>query len=593
MTLTQKAKIQISRIIFILSRCIITFFKICHKEEDIYVLFWLFLGRPFADNTMNKTLLYVLLFIISFPLSICADEREKLLNKLDKIIENRYIYMEMKEARIDSLKKLLYSSDDTEKQYKLNNKISAEYSTYRYDSAIYYVSKSRLIADELNIQKYKDETTLYTITLLATTGMIKESIDMLNSIERAQLDSSLFLNYYLAGEWVYYAARNFANDNIFAPQYKKTERAYLDSIYETLYPNTIMKEYHKGYILLRDGNLDEAQTILSSVLNKLTNDNRQYAITANNLATINLQQGNLDRYEEYLIKAVISDQICALKENVAMQNLAIYLFKHKPDDLERAYKYIQCAMEDAQFYNSRFRMVQVSRNLPIIVSAYNSKNESKNRILKLSLVTISLLFALMVILIFNIYRQMNLLRKSRKKLFALNAELKNLNNQLSEANKTKEEYVGLFMDLCSSYIDKLGQYMEIVKRKIIVKQIDDLYKLSNSPKTIQKELEEFLLNFDNAFLNLYPTFVEDFNKLLSDEGKIILKKDEKMNTELRIFALIRLGISDSSKIAAFLHYSPQTIYNYRTRVKNYANVDRNDFEKNIKGIGSFENKEQG
>ena len=188
---------------------------------------------------------------------------------------------------------------------------------------------------------------------------------------------------------------------------------------------------------------------------------------------------------------------------------------------------------------------------------------------------------------------MNLLRKSRKKLFALNAELKNLNNQLSEANKTKEEYVGLFMDLCSSYIDKLGQYMEIVKRKIIVKQIDDLYKLSNSPKTIQKELEEFLLNFDNAFLNLYPTFVEDFNKLLSDEGKIILKKDEKMNTELRIFALIRLGISDSSKIAAFLHYSPQTIYNYRTRVKNYANIDRNDFEKNIKGIGSFENKEQG
>lgn len=493
----------------------------------------------------------------------------------------------MKRGKIDSLKQLLTLTSDLDELYQINNKIFKEYSTFRYDSAMYYVSINKSIADKLNIQKYKDKITLQSATLLATSGMVKESIDILNNIKRSEIDSCLLLEYYMTSEWVYYTARNYANDEVFAPHYNRIERLYLDSIHEASPDGSVIKDYHKGYILMRDDKTEEARIILKDVLAKLSPDDRQYAITANNLATISKKLQDYDMYEEYLIKASASDLRCALKENVASQNLAIYLYKNKPKDIERAYNYIQSAMEDAQFYNSRFRAVQISKNLPVIVSTYHSKNESKNKTLKILLIIISVLAVLMVMSLFNIYRQMTLLRKSRKKQYNLNAQLKDLNNKLSEANTTKEQYVGLFMDLCSSYIDKLGQYMSIVKRKIVAKQIDDLYKLSNSPKTIQNELDEFLHAFDKAFLSLYPTFIQDFNKLLSNEGQIILKNGEQMNTELRIFALIRLGISDSSQIANFLHYSPQTIYNYRTKVRNYTIVDRNDFERHIAQIGAF------
>jgi len=537
---------------------------------------------------MKKTLLLVISIILICPLSSIATEREALLKQLDEIINSRHVYASIKENRIDSLKQLVSIVSGSDRLYQINKEIFEEYSTYRYDSAMYYVCHNKDIAHALNITKYKDEITLQTVTLLATTGMIKESFDLLNHISRPKIDTSLLLYYHKTVQWAYYAAKNYAEDDKFAPHYSLVERLYLDSIYQVSPQNSQTKKYYEGYTMLRDGELEEAEKILSDILETLPVDTREYAITANNLATISELNQEWDMFEKYLIKASISDQVCCLKENVAMQRLAIYLFQNKPEDLDRAYIYIQCAMEDAQFFNSRFRTIQIAKNLPVIVSAYNYKNESKNRTLKILLNTVSILSFLMIILIFSIYRQINLLKKKRKELSWLNTQLQDLNNELTEANKTREEYVGLFMDLCSSYIEKLGQYMETVKRKIIAKQIDELLKLSNSPKTIQKELDNFLINFDNAFLNLYPTFVDDFNKLLSEEGKIYPKKKEKMNTELRIFALIRLGISDSSKIAAFLRYSPQTIYNYRTKVKNFAIVDRNVFEKYILQIGSFE-----
>ena len=518
------------------------------------------------------------------------DGKEDSLLRLDSMIHEKRIYMDIKESRIDSLKKLSAQSTDMESLYLLNNQIIEEYSTYRYDSAMHYITKNKAIVDKLNIQHYRDEITLQTSTLLATSGMIKESIDMLNSITRTEMDTSLLLKYYMTSEWVYYTARNYANDEIYAPHYKQLEMAYLDSVYEASPIGSVINEYHRGYIMLRQGETEGAKIILTNLLNSLPVNDRQYAITASNLSTISRIEQDYDMYEEYLIKAATSDIMCALKENVALQNLAFYLYKNKPQDLERAYNYIQSAMEDAQFYNSRFRTVQISKNLPIIVSAYHQRSESENETLKTFLIVISILTALMLLLLFSIYRQITLLRRSRKKQYNLNIQLRELNAKLSETNKTKEEYVGLFMDLCSSYIDKLGQYMDIVKRKIIAKQTDDLYKLSNSPSTIKNELDSFLNAFDKAFLNLYPTFIQDFNNLLVEDKRIVPKEGEQMNTELRIFALIRLGISDSSKIAAFLHYSPQTIYNYRAKVKNFSIVDREEFEKRITEIGAFAEK---
>ncbi|WP_029905164.1 DUF6377 domain-containing protein [Prevotella sp. 10(H)] len=531
---------------------------------------------------MSRTIsLLIFLSYFSNIYPTVSSERDSLLHQLDIMIGKRQYYMDRKERTIDSLRQQTFQANiSDERLYELYDNIIQEYSTYRYDSALQYAIKNKEIAIKSNKKELRDKADLRTITLLATTGLIKEAIDMFEQLKLPLADSTMMTDYYTTGEWIYYTARNYTEDKIYAPIYEKTERQYLDSIYMWLPKNTIQKEYHKGYIALRDRNLDEAERILLNVFNSLNNDNRLYAIVTNNLATLYRLKEKWDLYEKFLILASISDQVCALKENAAMQSLALYLYENKPDDIDRSYRYIKCALDDAQFYNNRFRTIQIAQKLPVIISAYHSKSEIENFRLKTTIVIISILSLMMVFAIFYIYKQVKLLRTSRRKLY-------NLNEQLKEANRTKEEYVGLFMDLCSSYLDKVNQYREMVKRKIAAKQIDNLMATLSSNKLQQNEFNEFLHNFDTAFLTLYPNFIDEFNKLLDEEGQIKLKKNELLNTELRIFALIRLGISDSSKIANFLRYSVQTIYNYRTKIKNHSVVDRNDFEKYVQKINAF------
>ena len=175
-----------------------------------------------------------------------------------------------------------------------------------------------------------------------------------------------------------------------------------------------------------------------------------------------------------------------------------------------------------------------------------------------------------------------MLREQRKIVTDMNNKLKELNSELVKTNRTREEYVSLFLELCAAYIDKLNKYQDLVKRKVKAKQIDDLLKISNS-KMSDSDARQFFVNFDTAFLTLYPNFISEFNSLVREGEEIVPAKGEILNTELRIFALIRLGIKDSSRIATLLFYSPQTIYNYRTSVKNKAK-NRDEFEEQVKKL---------
>lgn len=542
---------------------------------------------------MDK-ILFTFLSCFVFFLPSLAGERDDLIKELDIHLEQRRHYMQIKESRIDSLCKLITPQSSLKEQYRINNQIYQEYSTYRHDSAMCYIMRNEKIAETLNIQKYRDEVKLHTALLLSTTGLFKEAIEIIQSIDRNTLDESLLLDYYVTNEWTYLRIKNYTDDNVYSPVYEQKERLYIDSVFHRLEKNSTDYDYYRGYILLQKGQMEESKKILLELLPKLDINSRLYAIVTSNIATICKTQGDLDDYEIFLIKSAISDQKCALKENRSMQELAMYLFQEHPDELERANKYIQYAMEDAQFFNNRVRTVQIARKLPVIVSAFQDKSKTENRNLRVALGTISFLAIGLVLALFYIYKQIKLVKESRLKLRrlnnqlnGLNAELIDSNNKLSEANKMREEYVGMFIDLCSSYINKNAQYRDTVKRKILAKQIDELYKISSSSELLQSELAEFFDNFDTAFLNLYPTFIADFNALLTDEGKIRLKSTEKLNPELRVFALIRLGITDSSKIASFLRFSPQTVYNYRAKVKKFSAVDRNDFEKRVMEIGTL------
>ncbi|MDL2303583.1 DUF6377 domain-containing protein, partial [Dysgonomonas sp. OttesenSCG-928-D17] len=496
-------------------------------------------------------------------------------------------YMDIKESRIDSLKRLIKKGITLNDEYNINKQIFKEYYTYKYDSAIYYISKNREIADRLANNNYKDESRIYISKLLSTAGLINESMVNISQLDRAKLDSSLLLTYYETMEGIYYIAKSYSNDSIFAPQYEKIERTYIDSVYSLLPEGSTMQAYYNGYKLFKDYRLEEAKEVLLNLLNELPENIRLHAIVCSNLASINRLQGNYGDYEKYLILAAISDQICALKENIALQRLAVFLSQNNPEELSRAYQYINYSMEDANFYNNRLRTVQVAQNMPVIIKAYQLVGENKNRNLRASLVTISILFLALIGLLVYVYRQVQIVKKNKKNLHALNEELNKLNDRLQSANRVREESISLFIDLSSSYLNKMDSFRETVKRKILAKQIDDLYSMSDTSESVQSVQNSFLQIFDNAFLRLYPDFLEKFNRLLSDKGKVKLKKGELLNSELRVFALIKLGICDSSKIASLLHFSPQTVYNYRNKIKNNSVVDRNNFEKYVQEIGEI------
>lgn len=533
---------------------------------------------------MKIIISFMSLFFI-FIIPMFGYDRKESLKELDNKVRERKYYMDIKEKRIDSLRNLLVSQLPPEKRYLINNQIYNEYNTYRCDSAMRYVFYNQKLAEELNIQKYKDEVTINMSMLLSTTGLYLESIDNLRKIDRHNLDGSLIDHYYKIFEWTYYTAGEYSNDSLYTPRYHALEGVYRDSIFSILEPGSIDHTYYKGKKLMYEGQYAQALDIFTELYQKLPVNTRLYAIITFDIAEMYHKFGNEDRYEKFLILASISDQVCPLKENLAMQELSLYLFQNKPDDLERAYTYIQCSMEDARFYNNRLRMVQISEKMPIIVKSYQEKSKKENARIVFALVAITILSVITIGLLIYVYKQMVLVKKSRQQFRNLNKELNNLNRKLNESNQTKEEYVGLFIDLCSSYIDKLDRYRENVKRKLITNQHDDLFRMVNSTKAIEMELDDFFESFDSAFLKLFPTFIEDFNNLLQP-GETIMPKKKGLNRELRIFALIRLGIDDSSRIALFLRYSPQTIYNNRTRVKNKAK-NRTDFEKDIMNIGHY------
>ena len=526
---------------------------------------------------IKPIILFFSLFL--FP-CIYAENNSKLLEKLDDAISNRQQYMSIKESRIDSLRQLLNPSLSFKEQYDINDKIYDEYLAYKYDSAMVYIEKNKVIAQKIENPKYSQKNEIKTAMLLSTGGLFGESLGKLNNIDRDKLDEPLLYNYYSVLESTYQSDAEYINDSKYTLLYNKYSDTYRDSILLILPKDSELYQSYLGKSFLGNNDLDNAEKVLLPLYKTLDVDTRLYAIVTYNLAKIYNRKGMSEEEEKFLILASISDQMCPLKENRAMQELAIFLYKNRKDkkSLNKAYEYIQLSMEDALFYNNRLRVVQISQKLPIILKAYQDKKAKETRNLKITILIISLLSIIMIGLLFYIYRQIKIIKLVRK-------NLTKTNNKLHLDNVTKEKHLGLFMDLASSYIDKLSASKEFVRRKLQANQIDDLVKFVNSSKAIDAELKDFFKKFDSSFLALFPTFVEDINKLFRDDQQIKLKKDDELNAELRIYALIRLGINDSAQIISFLRYSPQTVYNYRAKTKNRAKIDKDNFEKSIMDIG--------
>jgi DNA-binding CsgD family transcriptional regulator len=546
-----------------------------------------------------KRFLSVLLSV-TFYSGIYASEIDSLMVSLDSAIAANKTYMQSKELRLKSLKLLVGKPGMTSEQtYAVNELLYQEYVKYNFDSTLRYINLNLTLAESLKNPEMINETKFHLSHLLSASGMYSESLEILGGINPKELNSKLKLDYYSCYQQVY-AELGLYTALKNGDRYFAISGSYRDSLLAELNPNS------NEYLLLREaklqdeGHVDESLKINTILLSRVTNTDPDFALYAFQRAISYRIKGDHEVEKKYLILSATADIRSAVKDNVSLTLLAILLFDQK--DIDLAYKYIMFSLEDAKFYNSRLRFVEISRILPLISQAFQVKNDKQKAQLRLYAIALTLLTALLIFALLLMYNQMKKLSKARKDLqkanaqlydlsqdlFTANAQLKSLNHELFESNHIKEEHIGFFLNMCSTYIDKLEDFRKMTHRKVSTGQFEDLFNLTKSAHFFDSELKEFYTNFDTTFLHIFPNFVEQFNLLLADNERLVLKPEELLNTELRIFALIRLGITDSSKIASFLRYSINTIYNYRTRVRNKAAVPRDDFEHMVRNIGISE-----
>lgn len=532
-----------------------------------------------------KIFIIIFLLLTLFSQKGISQKTNDLYSELENVLEQRSTISINKEKHIAEIKEKIKPQMNVDSLFNIYYIMYEEYLTYRSDSAMHYINLANQIAEKTRNKKQMDLCKISQSILLATSGHFSQAVELLDKINREKIASSLLLEYYKAYEWAYSVWSEYSDDEYFTPQYKEKEIIYNDSILQVIPKESSDYYYWLGEYKARTGDQVASQKAYEEALKGLKVNTRLYACVTCGLAFAHKRQGHLEEYEKYLIMSAISDNLCPLKENLAIQELAFHIYLNNGNDnksLEKANRYLNYAMEDAIFYVNRLRMLEIARKFPSIVNAYQNENIKKSNRLTYAITTISTLMLLIVISLFFNRRQLHQAKKAKQNLDGLNEKLKELNEELLKTNNTREEYMSLFIELCAAYIEKLNKYQDFVRRKVKAKQTEDLLK-QYSTKMGEAETKSFFVNFDNSFITLYPTFIQEFNSLLREGEEIYPKKGEILNTELRIFALIRLGINESSNIATLLFYSPQTIYNYRTAVRNKAK-NRDDFEEQIKKL---------
>lgn len=548
---------------------------------------------------MKKVLLSFILLLSCIPVSAKYDI-DSLLKVLDEKIKNNNVYVELKELKIEELKLEKHQPNiSVNKRYSLNNALFKEYSPYMSDSAIHYLNQNLDIAYFLNDQYKINETNIETALLFSKLGMYKEASEILLKVKREYLDEQQRIDYYLAYRELYMGLGSYTQNSRERDNYWRLTSIYRDTVKNIIPPQS--EEYLRiiEHTLRENNQIEEALEVNDKRLALIRPNTPVYALVTFHRSLLYRKMGDIENEKIYLALSAISDVQLAIKDNASIPILANILMHE--GDINRAYNYVRFSLENISDYNTRIRSSEILNIQRIIDKEYQTRNEKRNKELRSFLIITSILSVLLVISVIYVYKQMRKgISTSRKlkeineelntlnqKLHNMNSELKKRNFEVAEANHIKEEYIGYFLDECSKYIDKLDNYRKMVNKNIQDRQYESLYKITKDNSLKEVESKELFGNFDTMFIQLFPDFVDKLNSLLLDEEQIVLKKGEFLNTELRIYALIRLGIEDSSKIANFLGYSVNTIYNYRAKIKNKAKVSREDFEWKVKKIGTY------
>ena len=535
-------------------------------------------------------LILYLVFIL-MPMNIMAKstlattdivDKQQLLRLLDGYIERRHLYTEQKEEKIKQLKIKLRIAENNNSRLSILNTIYREYYTYRYDSAMVYANRGLALALSDNNTYYATLNRINRAAVLSTGGFYSQAETLLNEIGEKNVPLQLKQYYYYTTTWLYSYWESFCDKSEFKDYYRQKKHHFLQLTVNTTPNNYVaLYAYFSGELAFLENPL--SKTVLrhyTTALNNSPVNSRVHASAAYCIARYYREMGNMQLYEKYIVEATISDMVCPLKENLALQELSTYLYKKDSKYASYAARYIYISMEDAQFYNNRLRMLEISNILPIIATANQEALAHKEHIVRGVLAVVSFLSLVLLGMALLGYKQTKWLARSRREVKSQNLKLTELNEKLIATNHRRETYMRLFMDISAVYIRKLIEYRKLVGRKIKANQTADLLKTINSYKLAAEEANTFYTRFDRAFIELYPGFVEELNSLLLPDAQIELPSPNSLTTEVRIYALMRLGVTDSQEIATLLFYSTQTIYNYKSAMRTRA-INRETFDEDI------------
>ena len=556
--------------------------------------------------------------LISFLLfaSLMAEEKhsaetESWLLRLDSVIQQRQVFDAMKSKRLSEMYKKKESLRSTSEILSFNTQMYDEYYVFDSDSAMNCVVQNLKIAQQTNNEPLIHEWRIKQSFVLAATGLLKESLDVMESLDVSRLSNENKIAYYNQMVYLYGHFGQYTGTGELQDYYIGLERQYNDSLHAIVTPSDPQYLWFGVWYLIGKGQQDVLKERLQKTVSQSSLTTRYDAMAAYALARVYKENGNEDMFVRCLAMSGIADIRASNKDVASLQELAEFLVDQ--GEIIRAYNYINVCLQISQEYRNRVRAVSISRVYDRILQAFLDRDmDQRARLKKTNVALISLLVLLAIAIVFIVSSLLRL-RKSRYRLHEVNKELKRrrseiasanqhlkeaneslidvnekmkkANEQLRESNLVKEEYVGYVFAICSNYISKLEEFRKDINRKAKAKMLKEILSMTDKETVVQDELKEFYQNFDAIFLRLYPTFVEDFNALLNPEERIVPRKGELLNTDLRIYALVRLGINDSVKISEFLHCSPQTIYNNRLKVRNKSKLSKTEFTEALRKIG--------
>lgn len=535
-----------------------------------------------------RHLIVIIITLMIQPIYIKGDNNQ-LYKQLDAALAQRAHYVELKEKSLNEIKQGAKYVTSNEDKLKLYEQLANEYKAYEYDSAMTYINKGLILAQKSNNIFFNKRFQLSQTRLLITRGFYAEAKEILQKIEPKEEPRDYQFLYYYTMYGLYNNWSTYCENNEFSKNYDLKKVEYLKKAIELSPKKDAFYYYLMGELYYFSNHPNNNKTIqyYKKALNMEKTNSRLHAMTAFALSEVYQKANNLELMEHYLLVAAISDITSATKENVALQDIALFIYKHKTRSLNKAQEYINLSLEDAYTYKSRLRRIEISSKLQLITNAYTDDIKTTNRLLNIALLVIILLLLGVGISSLFIRKKNRLLKQKKDEISAtsdkmekLNGQLHLINDELKDTNQKRERLVKVYIDLCYKNIERNQKLRTLAVRKIKANQSKELLSLLSSSSSTEKENKEFLTEFDKAFLSLYPTFVNELNQQLTESAHIQLKENGEMPPILRVCALLRLGITESSKIAGILSYSPQTVYNYRSILKNNA-TDKEHFEENV------------